>query len=67
MSPQVDAILKRIENLEEADRIVLEQRLQSLAETEWKRDAESARVVARQRGIDQQTIDNAVDELRYGS
>ncbi|MEX2310497.1 MAG: hypothetical protein WD738_23220 [Pirellulales bacterium] len=67
MSPQVDAILKQIEGLDEADRIILEQRLQNLAEAEWKREAESARVVARQRGIDQQTIDEAVDELRYGS
>ena len=67
MSPQVDAILKQIEGLDEADRIVLEQRLHELTESQWKREAENARVIARQRGIDQQTIDNAVDELRYGS
>lgn len=67
MSPQVDAILNQIERLDEADRIVLERRLQELAETEWKREAEAARTIVRQSGIDQRTIDNAVDELRYGS
>lgn len=64
MSPQVDAILKQIEGLDEADRVILEQRLQQLAEADWIREAESARAVARQRGIDQQTIDDAVNEVR---
>ena len=67
MSSQLDAILQQIERLDEADRLVLEQRLQELAEAEWKREAENARAVARQRGIDQRTIDDAVKELRYGS
>jgi hypothetical protein len=67
MSPQVEEILKQIESLDEADRIVLEQRLQRLAESEWMREAESARAIAMQQGISQQTIDNAINELRYGS
>jgi hypothetical protein len=67
MSPQVDAILQQIERLDEADRLVLEQRLQQLAEAEWTREAEAARAIARERGIDQQTIDDAVENLRYGS
>jgi hypothetical protein len=67
MSHQVDAILQQIENLNEADRLVLELRLQELAEAEWKQEAEAARTVARDRGIDQQSIDNSISELRYGS
>jgi hypothetical protein len=67
MSPQVDAILQQIESLDEADRLLLEQRLQELMETAWRREAESARATARERGIDQKTIDDAVDAMRYGT
>ena len=67
MSPQVDAILHQIEGLSEADRIVLEQRLQDLAEAEWQQEVATARADAAARGIDQKTIDNAINELRYGS
>ena len=67
MNHQVDTILQQIENLDEADRLVLEQRLQELAEAEWKQEAETARVVARERGIDQRTIDASISELRHGS
>ena len=67
MSQQVDAILQQIERLDEADRMMLEQRLQELAEAQWRQAAEEARVIAHQRGIDQQVIDDAVDDLRYGS
>jgi hypothetical protein len=66
-SPQVEAIWQPIERLEEADQLILEQRLHELLEAEWRREAESARAAARERGIDQQTIDDAVEELRYGS
>ncbi len=67
MSHQVDVILHQIERLDEADRLVLEQRLQELEEAEWKKEAENARAMACERGIDQPAIDAAVDELRYGS
>jgi hypothetical protein len=67
MSPQVDAILQQIENLDEADRFILEQRLQEMAEADWKREAEAARAMARERGIDQRSIDDAINEHRYGS
>jgi hypothetical protein len=67
MSPQVEAIWQQIERLDDADRLILEQRLHELLEAEWRREAESARAAARERGIDQQTIDDAVAELRYGS
>ncbi len=67
MSQQLDAILQQIERLDEADRIALEQRLQELAEVRWKQEADGARAEARERGIDQRSIDDAVEELRYGS
>ncbi|MDZ4658840.1 MAG: hypothetical protein SH868_14790 [Bythopirellula sp.] len=67
MSQQVEAILQQIESLDETDRLALEERLQEISETEWKQETESARVVARQQGIDQQSIDEAIDNLRYGA
>jgi len=59
-------ILNQIDKLPEADRLVLEQRLAERAEAEWIREATSARELARQRGIDQAVIDEAVEEVRYG-
>ena len=67
MSPQVDAILQQIERLDEADRLVLKQRLQELAEAEWRQEAEQARAMARERGVDQRTIDRAIADVRYGT
>jgi hypothetical protein len=67
MSEAVKEILKRIHELPEEDRLALEERLAEEAETEWKRAAEEAREVARQKGIDQAAIDRAVEKIRYGS
>jgi hypothetical protein len=67
MSPQVDAILAQIERLNEADRIALEQRLQDLAEAQWRREAADARAAASKQGINQPVIDDAIEGLRYGS
>lgn len=61
----VDEILQRIEQLPEEDRILLEQRLAERAETEWSKAAEQARRVAREKGIDQAKIDQAVQSVRY--
>jgi len=66
MSQQVDVILQQIECLDEADRLLLGERLQGLEEAAWQQEAEQARGVARQLGIDQQTVDSAVEDLRYG-
>ncbi len=60
----VREILERIDNLPETDRLLLEQRLAEKAEAEWLREAVAARESARQRGIDQEAIDKAVDDLR---
>lgn len=67
MSPQVDAILRQIGRLDEEDRFALDQMLQDLTERAWRREAEDARSMARQQGIDQGTINKAADDLRYGS
>jgi hypothetical protein len=60
-------ILRRIEQLPEEDRLLLEERLGELAEVEWRREAEDARRLARQKGIDQAAIDQAIHDVRYPS
>jgi hypothetical protein len=67
MSTQLEAIWQQIESLTEADRLVLGQRLQDLAETQWREEAAETRQIAAQQGVTQQTIDDAVEQLRYGS
>jgi hypothetical protein len=62
----VQTILDQIEQLPQADRVLLEQRLAELAEAEWKREAEAARRLARERGVDQAAIDQAIHNLRHG-
>ena len=67
MSEAVQEILERIEQLPEDDRLILEERLAEIAEADWKHEAEAARRIARERGIDQATIDKAVNDVRYPS
>jgi hypothetical protein len=67
MSQQVDSILQQIERLDEEDRALLEAKLRELADARWQREAKHARAIALERGIDQQTIDDAVNDVRYGS
>lgn len=67
MSQAVQDILQRIQSLPEEDRLELEENLALMAEAEWKREAEEARAVARQKGIDQAAIDRAVEKIRYGT
>jgi len=66
MSEAVLDILHRIEQLPDEDRLVLEEHLAVAAEAEWRREAEEARKVAREKGIDQAAIDRAVEKARYG-
>ncbi|MEX2168879.1 MAG: hypothetical protein WD851_06190 [Pirellulales bacterium] len=66
MSQQVEVILHQIEHLNEADRTLLDERLQELSERDWKQEAELARATARERAIDEQSIADAVEDLRYG-
>jgi hypothetical protein len=65
MSEAVHEILERIQRLPEKDRLLLEEHLAEQAEAEWKRAAEEARWLARQKGIDQAAIDRAVEKVRY--
>jgi hypothetical protein len=53
--------------LPEGDRLLLEERLADIAEAEWKREAVVARRIARERGLDQMAIDQAVHDVRYPS
>jgi len=64
MSQQVDSILEQIERLDNEDRLLLQQRLNDLAETEWLAEAKQARAVALDPGINQQSIDQAVQDIR---
>ncbi len=63
----VQDILRKIEQLPEDERLLLEERLAELAEAEWQREADLARQKAREQGIDQAAIDKAIEELRYPS
>jgi hypothetical protein len=67
MSEAIREILHRIEQLPEEDRWLLEERLNEMAEAEWKREAEHARRIARERGLDPAAIDQAIRDLRYPS
>ena len=49
------------------DRLLLEDQLAQQAETEWRREAEEARRLAREQGIDQAAIDRAVERVRNRS
>jgi hypothetical protein len=65
MSQAVLDILDRIRRLPDQDRLVLDEQLALLAEAEWQREAEGARALAKQKGIDQAAIDRAVEAVRY--
>ena len=67
MSIAVQEILRKIEELSEEDRLVLQSRLADMAEAEWQREAELARRKARESNLTQEQIDKAVEQLRYGS
>jgi hypothetical protein len=67
MSDAVRLLLEQIERLPDEDRLILEERLAEMAEAEWKREADQARRIARERRLDQAAIDEAIHELRYPS
>jgi hypothetical protein len=66
VSEAVREILERIQHLPATDRLELQDVLAQQAEDEWQREAEEARRLARQKGIDQAAIDRAVEKVRYG-
>jgi hypothetical protein len=66
MGKAVDEILQRIDQLSDEDRCALEEKLTDRFERQWRSDAKEARRIARERGIGQAEIDQAVRELRRG-
>ncbi len=63
----VHKVLDQIKQLSDDDRLLLDRLLAELEEKEWQREAAIARRSARERGIDQEAIDRAVDRVRYAS
>jgi hypothetical protein len=63
----VQQILQKIDALPQADRERLDRALAARAEAEWKRLAKQARAQARRRGVNQASIDRAIERLRYGN
>jgi len=63
----VQDILQQIEQLSDEDRLRLQRHLAETAEIDWKQEAEKARRIARDQGIDQAVIDQAVQDVRYQS
>jgi hypothetical protein len=61
----VQEILDKIERLSDDDRLDLTRRLTERSDAEWKREADGARRIAREKGIGQGAIDRAVEEVRY--
>ena len=64
-SAAVDEILGRIQQLPDEDRLELEERLAAMLDAEWQIEAEKARRIAQEQGIDQAAIDSAIHKLRY--
>lgn len=60
-------ILQQIERLSDEDRLDLSMRLAERQEDEWKAEADMARRTARERGITQAAIDQAVNDVRRGT
>jgi hypothetical protein len=65
MSQAVLEILDRIQLLPAEDRLMLDEQLARISEAEWQREAEDARRLAKEKGIDQAAIDRAVEAVRY--
>ncbi len=63
----VHELVDQVKRLSEDERLLFDELVAQLEEKEWAREAETARRLARDRGIDQATIDRAVARVRYGS
>ncbi len=61
----VQDILDRIGLLSEEERLYLATRLAETSEADWRREAENARRIAREKGIDQTAVDRALAEVRH--
>jgi hypothetical protein len=61
----VQEILEKVELLSPDEQLDLARRLAEKSEADWRQEAEKAREIARQKGIDQTAIDRAVEEIRH--
>jgi hypothetical protein len=61
----VQEILNKVELLSDEEQLYLVRRLAEKAEADWKPEADAARRIACEKGIDQSAIDRAVDEVRH--
>jgi len=61
----IEEILQKIDQLPESERLLLEKRLAEREDTEWRQATDEARRAAKERGLDQAAIDEAVDRVRY--
>lgn len=59
-------LLDRIRELPTEERLMLDALLAEQEEAEWSQEAASVRRLARQRGTDQEAIDQAVAAIRRG-
>lgn len=62
----IDHIWQQIQLLAEDEQLRLHERLAAVADERWREEANSARRLAHERGIDQAAIDRAINKVRYG-
>jgi len=62
----VKTLLDRIEALDDRDRLDLELELARRLDRAWAQESTAARKIARKRKIDDTTIQQAIDRVRYG-
>jgi hypothetical protein len=61
----VQKILKEIDSLTDEERLSLDKQWAKGLEVQWELECANAQVGASRRGIDQATIDNAIERRRY--
>ena len=62
----VHELLDRVKKLPEEDRVLFDDLLAREEEREWREEVCRVRRAAREKGIDQDAIDQAVHAVRYG-
>ena len=67
MSANVIELFRKLEVLTEKERAEFEAEFERRRHSEWEAATAEARRIAAERGIDDETVIDAVMELRYGS
>jgi hypothetical protein len=60
-------ILEKIEQLSDDDRLSLSMTLAERADAEWRTEVDGARRIAREKGITETAIGQALNEIRRGT